>query len=582
MNINQQVQQERVKALYQQSISTMIGLVLTSFATAFFFWGVAESALVIGWLIGMLVMVTGRALLIWRFRTIASTDFNTSTWSWYFTIGVIFSGALFGASAILFVDFASPNTIIFETLILFGSVAGGLAVLSLFLPAYYLFSALALGPLIFLFYQHDGELYVFSALIVVFVSLYFAYAKNMQNTLITSIEQRFENQQLVKDLTLQTQIAEQANRDKSRFLAATSHDLRQPLHSLGLFLHVLKEKQSTEEQKELMQHMEKSQQALSDQLNAIIDITRMDAGELELNKQSFQLKEFIEGIVSEFSLIAEQTNSQIRTHLSDDWIHTDKLLFARIVRNFISNVIQHSPGSTLLIASRHRGSHFELRFIDNGLGIAETNQDVVFSEFYQLNNPERDRNKGLGLGLSIVKRLSALLGMNVKLTSRLNHGSNFTLSWNYDAPDISAEHRVLHLNRDRDIDLSGLFIVIVDDDDENLSAMKAILQLWGCEILIANREEDLMNELQSIEYPTPDMLLIDFRLRDGMNGINTIRAIRKHFAQSVPATIITGDTTMDIESQMIGKYCYLLYKPLSTETLRTHLYENAVKHRQNK
>lgn len=566
--IEQAIHNERVKTLYLHSNTSLLGLLVLSIAIFYYFWGKVEQELIITWFTALLISLTGRIVLSWRFNKISNTNFSATKWNWSFTAGSVLSATILGSSAPLFIDFTAPNSAIFLTLVMSGTVAGAMAALSSFLPAFYLFSLVCLAPLAYQFYDQGGELYIFSIFITLFLIMYSSYARNMHATLTASIRQRFENIRLLKKVSEQTRIAEQASIDKSRFLAATSHDLRQPLHSLGLFLHVLKERLSTPEQTQLMKQAEKSQRVLSQQLNSIIDITRLDAGELHVNKTPFQLKKFIDDVVNELSLSAQQVNCEIRTQVTNDWTSTDKVLLARIVRNLISNVIQHCPGSTLLIESHRHNNNIELLFIDNGPGLAEADQEVIFSEFYQLNNPERDRNKGMGLGLSIVKRLTKLLNINLKLTSKKGEGSTLSLTLPLHISALSTVNNDTQNETGNELNVAGLFIVVVDDESENLEAMREVLMSWGCELILANTEDGLMKEFRSSEYPVPDMLLIDYRLREERTGFEVIKTVRHYFDKKIPATIITGDTTIDLERKLTIEDCKILYKPLATEDLK--------------
>ena len=566
--IENKIQNERVKTLYQHSNTSLLGLLILSSAIFYFFWGKVEQELIVVWFAALLVTFTARIVLTWRFNKISNTDFSAKKWNWFFTVGAVLSAIIIGSTAPLFIDFSAPNSAIFLTLVMSGTVAGAMAALSSFLPAFYLFSLVCLTPLAYQFYDQGGELYIFSVFITLFLIMYSSYARNMHATLTTSIRRRFENLELLEKLLEQTHIAETASMDKSRFLAATSHDLRQPLHSLGLFLHVLKEKLNTAEQKRLMIQTEKSQRILSEQLNSIIDITRIDAGELSVNKQPFQIKKFIDEVVDEFCLSAKKENCHINMQITNDWSNTDRVLLARIVRNIISNVIQHCPGATLLIESHRHDNNIELLFIDNGPGLAEADQEVVFSEFYQLNNPERDRNKGLGLGLSIVKRLSKLLNINLVLSSLKGEGCTISITLPLYITEPSTGSTDTQAETENELDVAGLFVVVVDDEKENLDAMHALLTLWECEVLMASSEDELMKELYSSDYPAPDMLLIDYRLREERTGFEVIETVRHHFGEMIPAAIITGDTTLDLESKHTTENCKTLYKPLATEDLK--------------
>ncbi|MCK4708265.1 MAG: response regulator, partial [Gammaproteobacteria bacterium] len=261
-------------------------------------------------------------------------------------------------------------------------------------------------------------------------------------------------------------------------------------------------------------------------------------------------------------------NCEILTQVTNDWTNTDKVLLARIVRNFISNVIQHCPNSTLVIESRRHDNNIELLFTDDGPGLSETDHKVIFSEFYQLNNPERDRNKGLGLGLSIVKRLTNLLNMKLVLQSQKGKGSTFSITLPLFISVDSSDNTETQHEIENQRDVAGLFIVVVDDASENLAAMHALLTLWECEVLMASSEGELMKEFRSADYPVPDMLLVDYRLREERTGFEVIAAVRKHFDQTIPAAIITGDTTIGLMSKLTTENCRILYKPLSTKVLQ--------------
>ncbi|NOR51556.1 MAG: response regulator [Gammaproteobacteria bacterium] len=567
MDIEQKILVERVRALYQQTPALFTGLLFSSAAIAFFFWERAEQDVVRIWLASILILIVVRLFFVWKFYKISLTDFNPHTWGWGFAIGSSVSGIINGTSLLLFLDFSEPVTVIFLTLIMFGTQAGSVAALSFFLPSYYLYSLFTISPLIVLFYIEGGTLYLFSILLFVFLVAHLLYSYNMYKTVVSSIRQRFENQELLIKLKQQTRIAEQANRDKSRFLAATSHDLRQPLHSLGLFLSVLRERLNTPKQKLLMEKTERSQRALSEQLNSIVDITRIDAGELSVHNQPIHLKTFVDDLISEFVLIAKKKNVNIKSRIIDGWIETDPVLLARIIRNLISNATQHCPGATLLVASRKRGDDIELIFVDNGPGIVDSEQSSIFSEFYQLNNPERDRNKGMGLGLSIVHRLTCLLDIPLELKSIVNKGSCFSLMLPQHNHDTEMNN-IEGIEADFSADIAGLFVVVVDDESENLDAMRSLLMDWGCEVLMAEDEATLMTELTSANYPMPDILLIDYRLRDDKNGFEVIEAVRKHFERIIPAAIITGDTTLNLESKLNIERCDLLYKPLASASLQ--------------
>lgn len=381
-----------------------------------------------------------------------------------------------------------------------------------------------------------------------------------------------KNQKLVLDL-------EQNNIDKSRFLAATSHDLRQPLHSLGLFLSVLKSKLTNEEQHVFLDKASQSQEILSNQLNALMDLAQLDSDAVMVQPKFIFLDDFVIKVVEEFKLFAEQKNIILKMKLQKSVVYYDPIILARIIRNLISNVLEHCPGSTLLILLKRRNSGVvELCFIDNGPGISSENQQDIFSEFFQLNNPERDRNKGIGLGLAIVKRLVDMLGVSIRLKSRIGRGSSFKIMLKEKVLESPLENQPLleSFKSDKLFDVSGRFVVVLDDDESVLSAMREILTLWGCEVLISNKYSDLKAVIENNGYRKPDLLMVDYRLNEGMDGIQVIKAVRDYFNASIPAVIISGDVTLGLEEKVDISKVDVVYKPVSEKVLKGVLYRSLV------
>lgn len=386
-----------------------------------------------------------------------------------------------------------------------------------------------------------------------------ALAKDI--TEIKASEQKFKIQAL--DL-------ERSNLERSRFLAATSHDLRQPLHSLGLFLSVLKSRLNNDEQHGLLEKALHSQEVLSNQLNALMDMAHIDSGETPNNPSYFLLDEFVKSIVEEFRLLAEKKHIVFKFKLQKSVVCYDPIILARIVRNLVSNVLAHCPGSTLLIVLRYRRKRLELCFIDNGPGISRENREDVFSEFFQLNNPERNRNKGMGLGLAIVKRLVTLLGASIELRSKVGKGSVFKLILKEQPLELFSASQSMPKNFQNDefFDITGKFIFVLDDDQSILSAMREVLTLWGCEVLISDRYSKLKSLIENDSYPEPDLLMVDYRLNEELDGIEVIKALRSYFNANIPAVIVSGDVVLGLEQKLDISSAKVVYKPISEKVLK--------------
>jgi len=248
-------------------------------------------------------------------------------------------------------------------------------------------------------------------------------------------------------------------------------------------------------------------------------------------------------------------------------IRTDPVLFKRIVRNLIANAIRHTGSGGVLVGARLRDGLARVEVYDTGPGIAEDDLQRIFDEFYQVNNPERDREKGLGLGLAIVRRIAAMLGHEIEVASRPGRGSRFSVIAPVCAVVEGCEAGAP--NAAGVPDLAGLFVVVVDDDRMILEAMRGLLREWGCEVLLAESEGELMAELAAHAYPKPDLLVSDYRLRGARTGLDVVAAVRARFADAaLPAAIISGDMHTEVQNDARAAGCAWLGKPVAGPEMR--------------
>jgi len=402
--------------------------------------------------------------------------------------------------------------------------------------------------------------------------------KQMSGSFIDTLNLRFENEELLKTVQKERNIAEQernraekANTDKSRFLAATSHDLRQPLHALDLFLGGLKNRLQIEENRTILGNAQASSRALGDLLNALLDVSRLDAGEVTVQKQILPLQPLLQESCNELYPVAQAKGLTLKLRCADNlYINTDAILFTRVLRNYILNAIRYTQQGTILVGVRKRGSDVRLEVWDTGRGIDDKQQKHIFDEYYQIDNPERDSEKGLGLGLAIVKRLSDLLGHPIGFKSELGRGSCFYITMpqallvDYIEPEAKDLGDNIH-------DLTGLFVLVIDDHQSILDGMRNLLRDWDCEVLMGQSLDDIMGELKALDYPVPDVLLIDYRLRENKTGDVAIQTIRTFFDSDIPAVLMTGEVGHDMETLAYDTDAKLVHKPLPVDDLKALL-----------
>jgi signal transduction histidine kinase/CheY-like chemotaxis protein len=359
---------------------------------------------------------------------------------------------------------------------------------------------------------------------------------------------------------------ELANLAKSRFLAAASHDLRQPLHALGLFLAQLRAEADRDEQRRLLGRIDAAVGAMNELFNALLDISRLDAGVLALNLAEFPLQRMFERIEATFSGTAQEKGLQLRVVRSSAWVCSDFILLERILLNLVSNAIRYTRKGGIVVGCRHRGGQLRIDVCDSGIGIPEDQRKNIFSEFYQLAGPGRDGHRGgLGLGLAIVERLGHLLDHPIALASRVGHGSRFSLT----VPAVAARAvSTPSVTPDSGFDpLSGKLIVIIDDDELVLDGMRGVLQGWGCRVRASTSADAALAALADIPRP-PDLIISDYQLKNGSTGIEAIEGLRHAFGAGIPAFLVSGDTAPERLRDASASGYQLLHKPVSPMTLR--------------
>ena len=380
---------------------------------------------------------------------------------------------------------------------------------------------------------------------------------------------RFETQ-----LHLRKADAEAASLAKSRFLAAASHDLRQPAHALGLFVARLKQLHNDAPTRELVAGVDASVHALQDMLDTFFDYSRLDAQLTQARPRSFALNPVLDKLRISFAETARQKGLRLHIRPCQVWVQSDPVLLHRVLLNLLSNAVQHTPSGTVLLSCRPSAQHGSVRIEvrDSGIGIAAEHQQKVFEEFYQVENPERDRSKGLGLGLSIVERSCKLLGHTITLRSALGRGSSFTLQ----VPLGQAEA----LNPPAELpdpflvnDLRGMQVLLIEDDELGRAALKGLLQSWGCGVVEASTASAAVEHWNPAQIP--DFILTDYRLRGTRNGVDTVRQLRALAGHDIPACVISGDTAEEVKALIHAAGLLLLQKPVKPAKLRSVLRRHA-------
>ena len=365
------------------------------------------------------------------------------------------------------------------------------------------------------------------------------------------------------------QQAEQANHAKSRFLAAASHDLRQPMQGVLLFAAGLAATELQPKQRELLAQLERSLDAMKLLLDGILDISKLDAGIVAPQMQTIAMADLLETIAAEYRGRAAAKGLDFRAVPCAASVRTDPMLLSRILRNVLENALRYTEGGRILLGCRRRGDRLVVQVWDTGVGIAQESLSAIFDEFVQVGNPERAREKGLGVGLAIVKRLALLLDHPVSVMSEPGQGSVFSVAVPMvpvaaiiaSAPALSTT--ALGTNNKR--------VLIVEDDAIVLAGMTMMVESWGYTVTAASSGDAALAALAAAGA-APDVVIADYRLPEGKTGVEAIAALRQRYGAGLTAFLVTGDTSPDVLRDVQKRHkLRVLHKPVAAETLRAAL-----------
>lgn len=376
--------------------------------------------------------------------------------------------------------------------------------------------------------------------------------------------------QVTRELRSKKEEAESATLAKSRFLASASHDLRQPTQALGLFVERLAQLPHGEEARGLIAHLDAAVRSLQDLLDALLDISRLDAQVVRVHVEPFALMPLLDQLRVNLLPLAQEKGLRLRVHSSGAWVMSDAMLLQRILLNLVNNAVRYTARGGVLVACRRirGGRYLRLEVWDSGIGIAPEHQRDIFREFFQIGNSERDRNKGLGLGLNIVERTAHLLGHSLRLCSRPGQGTRFSIEVPVAAAPPEKQRSFSLPARARAVDdLSGLSVLVIEDNELVSRALQFLLEAWGCQVRTAQGLEDALPLIA--EGVVPEVIVSDYRLREGANGIDAIRHVRALSGRPVPACLMSGDTDSELMRLAgLGAGLPLLHKPVRAEDLR--------------
>lgn len=413
--------------------------------------------------------------------------------------------------------------------------------------------------------EGDRLHFYIAAVMLVVLAFVLGFGHNLNNLLTQSLTIRYENVDLIGELTRETAAAdrarasaEAANRDKTQFLAAASHDLRQPLHALGLFGAALAARVHEPATRDIIASINATVEALERQFTALMDISKLDAGAVSPARGHFPLAPLFARLECEFAPLAASRRLRLTVVPTRLWVDSDPVLLERILANFVSNAVGHTERGGAVLGARRRAAHVAIEVRDTGSGIPASERERIFDAFYQIRSAPRGAGQGMGLGLAIIRRLAALLDHPIEVDSTPSRGSRFAVVVPR-APASAASS--VQRRPEAAGSLTGALIAVIDDEAAIVDAMRVWFGQWGATVCGGGSGGEVIEALGEAGR-SPDLIVADYRLAGGALGTAAVAQLRAELGEPIPALLISGDASAEAFSAMRAGALDVLLKPV--------------------
>lgn len=573
--LEEQVATEQVRLIYSQLPVAIGGTLAAALILVIALWSVMPASWLCAWLIAMTANQLWRLALYRRFRHEGVPAAASRRLGTIWTAGAVVSGVLWGSAAAVFFV---PDSVLHQLLLLvllFAMIGTGVALLAPHAPSFFAFFIPTVVPII-VRNALEGDPPHFAVALITFIMTLAIVGVGRRNhaMILESLRNRFRNLELVEELrarnaelTRSRQLAEQASRAKTQFFAAASHDLRQPLHAMGLFAAALAERVRDPEVLDVVGSINASVAALEQLFNELLDISKIDAGAIKPKFTAFPLGSLLERVAKDIEPTARAKGLTVRCRGTRLIAQSDPILVERILRNLLSNAQRYTERGGMLLAARRRGERVSVEVWDTGIGIAPDQQERIFEEFVQIGNPARTAKRGMGLGLAIVRRLCALLATHVDLSSRPGKGSVFRFDLALGpAPRLSIAS-TSPPQPERAQSLAGFTVVVIDDEEAIVQGMRVLLEGWGAKVVCATSLADAQLQLAGCSRP-PDLVVSDLHLPQGENGFDAVDSLRAKYGPELGAIVVSGSASPQHTERARLNGSHFLLKPVNPGKLR--------------
>jgi signal transduction histidine kinase/ActR/RegA family two-component response regulator len=575
--VQARVHRELVISLYRTLAHAAVADLVAAWATAWLFYVVEHDAGALAWL-ALHLAQTLTFPYVTNIRKDPHRGERSEFWGRRYVWNVVRYSAVWGAAPWLFMPSQDLPMAALLVLVVLAICNTGMLSVSPLKPAIWAFCVpMMLGLITALAWQGTLAFVFLAGFVSIFLAVVLNYGFRLHEVLYRSLMTRFEKEALSEQLSEQIRVTERISKEKTSFFAAASHDLRQPLHAIALFGSVLeKELHEQPVARTHAQRLMQAVQALANSLDTMLDISRLDAGVIAASPCALPLNPLFQSLNLLFAASSEAKSLQLRLRASSLWVFSDPELLKRLLSNLIENALKYTPKGGVLVVARQRGQVVWIDVCDTGIGIADNNLSRIFDEFYQVNNPGRERSQGLGIGLSIVRRLSHLLDHPVQVDSRLGRGSRFRVVLPLAAMPAAYAGQAWSPKRPRAPDRQAgsvpywlpAKVLLLEDEREIGEAMTALLGVHGVRVDWVQTEEQAAAALRQARQSSEpfEALLCDFRLANGGDGLQAGLRLRQTEA-GLPLLLITGETAPERLQRVFDSGVKALFKPVAVDEL---------------
>ena len=565
--LDRRILREQANSLLSTSTSASVGAFITAAGFWVIFYYQTRQPGVLVWAVLIHLTQVFRFAGHQRYLKTPEAERDPENMARWYCNALTLNAVAWGAAPWLFFPAGNLPLISLMMLLLLGISSGGVASLAPYRPALFRFIVPVLtGLAAALLWQRDVTLFYLAICTLAYLVMTLRFGLQQNRLLTEALRARYEKEDLAKRLVEQVRIVERASLEKTRFFASASHDLRQPLHSLGLFGSAILARLAATPDAPLARNMMHCVDALEASFSSMLDVSKLDAGVVEVKAEPVALADIFRRLQVNLGQQAESQGLALRFKPGCKWVYADAALLERMLGNLVHNALKFTQTGGVAVVARNRGQKVSVEVWDSGRGIDEKEVPRIFDEFYQVGNLERDRSKGLGMGLAIVRRIARLMKVQVQVYSRLGRGTVFRLL----LPRAAMQTEKLVIGAAEGSratsPLAWLRVLVVDDEETVRASTAAALRLYGLQVDVADGVAQA-REIAALPGHGLDALITDFRLRNEEDGIALAAELRAMLGWKLPVLLVTGDTAPARVRQAQQSGLRVLYKPVKVHDL---------------